>query len=616
MSTPLQMQQPLDASNLLNVERLTIRGREGQTLVRDVSLRVSRGQAVGIVGESGSGKSLTARAITGLLPRGLVAAGSVDLDGTEIIDASEARLRGMRGSRVSLLMQDPFTMLNPLQTSAAHIIESLPHRTVSRSDQRSEVESRLAEVGLEADVAERYPFQLSGGMRQRLALAAALAGDPELLIADEPTTALDVTTQSEVLDLIRRLQQERQMALVLITHDLGVAFSMCDRIHVMYAGSMVESGPAEALASTAGHPYTVGLRLAEPPFEHYSSHLNAIPGRVPAPDEVAGQCGFADRCAWARDVCVEKRPPLVAVDDVRVSACVRIDEIRGELQSKISALRSGDAQPAVEATGSLLTVENLRKSYRTSPMLGRARTVDALKGVSFQLGAGESLGLVGETGSGKSTIARLLLGLTTADGGRIDLRGLDLSSYRRLTGSERREARRGVQMVFQDPYSSLNPARTIGSVLEEVLALREDSDDDSTDSADLLTQVGLPREYLARQPAQLSGGERQRVAIARALALRPELLVCDEPVAALDVSAQAQVLDLLRELRARHGMAMLFITHDLAVVRQVAEKLIVLLHGEIVESGPVDEVLTSPQHPYTQRLVRAASETREAVALG
>lgn len=596
--------------SLLSISGLTIKTADDRTLVRDVSLHLGRGETAGIVGESGSGKSLTARATIGLLPPGLTATGSAELDGISLLDAKESTLRSLRGNRMALLMQDPFTMLNPLQTAAVHIAESLPEKTVKRRGLRAEIERRLGEVGLAPEVADRYPFQLSGGMRQRLALASALAGDPELLIADEPTTALDVTTQAEILKLLKRIQEQRQMALLLITHDLGVAFSVCDRIHVMYAGSMAEVGPAGRLAGSPGHPYTVGLRLAEPPFAHYAPRLSAIPGRVPAPDSVANECAFAARCAWAADVCREGRPPLVALDATRSTACVRIEEIRGSLATEIARIEQAGVVPTVEGADRLLVVKDLKKSYKTSPMIGRAQTVPALKGVSFDLGAGESVGLVGETGSGKSTIARVIMGLTGADSGVVDLGGLDMSNYRRLGSKGRREARRRVQMVFQDPYSSLNPARSVGSILREVLGVRG-SGASGAGVADLLGQVGLPADYASRQPSGLSGGERQRVAIARALALQPDLLICDEPVAALDVSAQAQVLELLRDLRARHNMAMLFITHDLAVVRQMAERLIVLRHGSIVEAGPVDTVLSDPQHEYTQKLVSAVRETRE-----
>ncbi|TWP33691.1 ABC transporter ATP-binding protein [Leekyejoonella antrihumi] len=595
---------------LLHVERLNVAVgpvRRARPLVRDVSFDVHRGQALGIVGESGSGKSLTARAVVGLLPAGLHASGSVTFDGHQLIDAERRTWRALRGSRVSLLLQDPFTMLNPLQTAGAHLAESLPrggHH--SRSRQRDEIARRLGEVGLAAEVAEQYPFQLSGGMRQRVALAVALARDPELLIADEPTTALDVTTQAEVLELLQSIRRSRGMSLILITHDLRVAFSVCDRVQVMYAGSVLEQSPTAALAADPAHPYSLGLLLADPPVTHYVAELTAIPGSVPQADTVADTCAFAARCSWAQPECAAARPPLAPVGPNRTSACLRLGEIHPELRAALSHLDQPAAPPPALTVGDpIAAITELRKTFHTSRLAGRARRTTALDGVSLQIGEGESVGLVGETGSGKTTIARALLGLITPDAGRIDLAGIDISNYRRLDRRQRRQARRIVQAVFQDPYTSLNPALSIGTTLREVLDLRGDVTDSRHETADLLGLVGLPASYAQRRPVALSGGERQRVAIARAIALRPRLLICDEPVAALDVSAQAQVLELLRDIHRRYNTSMLFITHDLSVVRQMADRIIVLYHGQVVETGDTATVLDSPNHPYTRRLINA-----------
>jgi len=596
---------------LLAVDRLSVTAgpaHRPRTLVRDVSFRLGRGQTLGIVGESGSGKSLTARALIGLLPAGLRAAGSVSFDGRELVGARGRAWRGVRGSRISLLLQDPFTMLNPLQTAGTHLAETLTAAARrDRGRRQEEVARRLVEVGLAADVAERYPFQLSGGMRQRVALAAALARDPELLIADEPTTALDMTTQAEVLALLKTIQQRRGMSLILITHDLRVAFSVCDQIQVMYAGSVLEGAPAAALAAAPAHPYSLGLLLAEPPVTHYVDQLTAIPGSVPPADAVAGTCAFAARCRWVRPECTAARPPLAAVGTYRTSACLRLDQIRGELHDALSPLGKPAVQPPITAAVGvpLVTLAGVRKTYCTSKLVGRARTTTALDGVSLQIGDGESVGLVGETGSGKTTIARVILGLTTPDEGRIDLAGIDVSDYRRLDRARLRHVRRLVQVVFQDPYASLNPARSIGATLREVLVIRGDVTDHRREVADLLSQVGLPASYAQRRPVALSGGERQRVAIARAIALRPRLLICDEPVAALDVSAQAQVLELIRGIRRRHGMSLLFITHDLSVVRQMSDRIIVLYRGQVAENGDTATVLDTPQHPYTRQLLDA-----------
>ncbi|PXY33527.1 ABC transporter ATP-binding protein [Prauserella coralliicola] len=597
---------------LLRIEDLTVSSRTGGTLVREVSLQLDQGQTLGIVGESGSGKSLTARSIVGLLPSGLRATGEASFSGTRLIGASERELRAIRGSRISLLLQDPFTMLNPLQTAGAHVGESLARDVrLDRHRRGNEIRRRLLEVGIEPDVADRYPFQLSGGMRQRVALAAALARDPQLLIADEPTTALDVTTQDEVLRLLKDVQERRGMALILITHDLRIAFSVCDRIQVMYAGSVVEQAPGDVLVSEPMHPYSLGLALSEPPTGHYVEELRSIPGNVPSADAVADVCAFASRCEWVRDPCLAARPPLVPVVPGRTSSCIRITEIRNELHDTAVRFEQQASTPPTPPSGMpIARLTDVCKAYRTASLVGRTRTAVALDRVSLEITSGESVGLVGETGSGKTTIARSILGLTTPDSGRIEIGDIDVSNYRRLNSADRRRVRKRVQVVFQDPYASLNPALTIGNALREVLDARGDVSDPTEEVATLLTQVGLPASYATRRPAALSGGERQRVAIARAIAMRPELLICDEPVAALDVSAQAQVLELLRALRLRYGMSMLFITHDLAVVRQMADRVVVLYHGEVVETGQTAQVLDAPQHPYTRRLTAAAPQSQ------
>jgi oligopeptide/dipeptide ABC transporter ATP-binding protein len=580
---------------------------ETRTLVRDLSFRVDVGETLGLVGESGSGKSMTARAIVGLLPEGVRSSGSVAFGEAEIVGARERVLRRLRGSRVSLLLQDPFTMLNPLQTAADSVAESLP--AAVRRDRRalrSEVERRLLEVGVDpARAGSRYPFQLSGGMRQRVALAAALAKDPELLIADEPTTALDVTTQREVLDLLGDLQQKRGMSLLLITHDLAVAFEVCDRVLVLYAGSPMECGPSETLVHRPAHPYTACLRRASPPASHFVQHLAAIPGNVPSADAVAGVCPFVDRCEWGLPICRSAHPPLRSVSDGHDSACVRSDEIRDRLRAeKEDAAPSQPVRRALpDDNGALLVVEGLRKSYRSVSLIGKAQTTEALRGVSFRIGSGEALGLVGESGSGKTSIARCILGLTSPSAGMVRVADVDVSDYRGLGRADLARVRRMVQIVFQDPFASLNPRLSVGTTLAEAVGARGRGVDVRAEVMDLLKLVGLPERYATRRPRQLSGGERQRVAIARAVAVRPQLLICDEPVASLDVSVQAQVLEVLRDVRRRRGTSMLFITHDLAVVRQMTERVIVLNDGEIVEEGDTDAVLDAPSHPYTRRLL-------------
>ena len=581
-------------------------GRD-RTLVKDVNLTLHRGEALAVVGESGSGKSITAKAMLRLLPQNVMSHGSVMFDGVDISSLGDKQLRALRGSGFSLLMQDPFSMLNPLQPVGLTIAESLQPARSARSA-GAEVERRLSEVGLKPDVADKYPFQLSGGMRQRVAIAASLAADPRLLIADEPTTALDATTQGEVLELLARLRAARHMALVLITHDLKVAFQVCDRSLVLYAGDVVEDAGVEQLRDGPLHPYTAGLLRSELSVERYVEHLTSIAGSVPQASTIMHQCGFADRCEWAINECRAEKPPLRLLGDDRATACIRSEELASRLEPVVEL-----DVPAVHVhqkseRESILQVKDLHKVFHTNSMFGRSQSTTALDHVSFTIARGESVGLVGESGSGKTTIARSILGLVTVDSGSILLDGHDVSDYRRMSRQHLRAARRSVQAVFQDPYGSLNPARSVGDALKEAVQTRNDVAKDAlqVEVEAALDLVGLPAHYASRRPATLSGGERQRVSIARAVAARPQLLICDEPVAALDVSVQAQILDLLRGVREKLGISMLFITHDLSVVRQMAERAVVLYHGQVVEHGPIEAVLGSPRCDYTKTLLAAA----------
>jgi peptide/nickel transport system ATP-binding protein len=595
---------------LLEVRSLRIESRiEGvvQTIVTGLDLDVNAGETVGIVGESGSGKSMTARALIGLLPRGVHASGEIRYGGHDLLMLSERGKARFRGREIGLVFQDPFTMLNPLSRCGMQITEVLrgEHgRRLSRQARHAEAVRRLREVGIhDAGVAHRYPFQLSGGMRQRVGIAAALARDPRLLIADEPSTALDVTTQKEILALLKSLQASRGMGLILITHDLRVAFSMCDRVSVLYAGSVLESGPADALESEPLHPYTLGLLLSEPPANRRLSQLVSIGGPVPRPDDVASVCAFSPRCRWAQPVCLAP-PPLAQVGSGRESACVRIDEIGPELAAARESAEQEVHLAVVESSrDAVARVSELRKVFEPASRREGGATVVAVDGVSLEVGEGESVGLVGESGSGKTTLARCMVGLETPTSGTILVDGLHAENFSRLSDRDRRRLRRRVQIIFQDPYSSLNPVMTVGATLKEALAVGGSNGRPEASLGALLERVGLPASYAQRKPVALSGGERQRVAIARALAVKPRLIVCDEPVSALDVSVQAQILNLLKSLREEFGMSYLFITHDLAVVRQVVERVYVLYRGRVVEEGPVDEVLDSPKHEYTVKLV-------------
>jgi peptide/nickel transport system ATP-binding protein len=602
------------AGNLLSVRDLVVEYQGTgavKPIVTGIDLDVNNAETVGIVGESGSGKSLSARAIMRLLPTGVRSSGSVRFRGRDIFALSSRQMADVRGSQVSMLFQDPFTMLNPVFRAGRHIEEVLRsrgHDRLSKSAARAEAQRRLAEVGIaDPDASLRYPFQLSGGMRQRVALASALAGDPELLITDEPTTALDVTTEAEILKLLKQVQAQRGMGLVLITHDLRIAFSVCERIYVLYAGSLVEMSPASMLQEQPLHPYSLGLMLSEPAADRRQATLTNIQGSVPAPSEVRGMCAFAPRCRWANEACRSARPPFVELRPGRYSACTRVDEIASDMaRMRISLMEDAPRPEPARTVDPLLSVEDVYKVFSDRTQ----RSVKALSGVTIEVGHNESVGLVGESGSGKSTLGRCIVGLETPSSGRIELAGLDITDLGRLKSDEREIARQLVQIVFQDPYSSLDPMQTIGSSLREILSIhkypRRNIDERINQ---LLGLVRLPVNYARRKPSALSGGERQRVAIARALAVNPRLLVCDEPVSALDVSVQAQVLSLFRSLREELKLSYLFITHDLAVVRQIVDRVYVLYRGEIVEHGPVDQILDMPTHDYTARLIASVPKS-------
>ena len=616
--TRLPSTEPLLSVRDLRIHSGIAGGR--RTLVSGVDLDVCEGETVGIVGESGSGKSLTARALIGLPPPGVSVVGELRYRGQALQGMPERVRARYRGTEIGLVLQDPFTALSPLRQCGKHIGDALrdPNgKRLSRAARRVEVIRRLAEVGITDEaVADRYPFELSGGMLQRVAIAAALARNPALLIADEPTTALDTVVQADILKLLLDIQRERAMGLVLITHDLRIAFSMCHRVYVLYAGQMLETGPSAALANEPAHPYTLGLLTADPPVDRTVEKLVGIDGSVPAAEDVLSCCAFADRCDWVAPVCRESRPTLLAAGPDRESACVRLPDIAASLR-RVQADAGADAL-AVPATSEraaeepIIRVRDLRMVYDR----GRQPASVALDGVDITVSAGESVGLVGASGSGKTTLARCLVGLATPTSGSLEICGIDASNYDRVPAAAAKLLRGSVQYVFQDPYSSLNPARTIGATLAEAVSVHVGrTGHNGPQVAALLELVGLPARYAKFKPAILSGGERQRVAIARALAVQPKLIVCDEPVSALDVSVQAHILTLLRDLREQTGVGYLFITHDLAVVRQVVDRVYVLYRGKVVEHGPVATVLDRPAHEYTQRLREAVPNLPSSAAV-
>ncbi len=598
-----------DAGSELSVRGLEIRANEAgaeQTIVAGLDLDLRAGETIAIVGESGSGKSMTALSIIDLLPPGVAATGQILFRGRDLAELPPRERARLRGDDLGLIMQDPFTMLNPLRRCGDQITETLVDqrgRRLGRRDRGKEARRRLAEVGIDDErVAEKFPFQLSGGMRQRVGIAASLVRDPSVLIADEPSTALDAGTQRGILSLLRSIQTSRGMALILITHDLRLAFAMSDRVYVLYAGSLLEVGTTAGIESEPLHPYTRMLLQSEPPADRRLVELPTVEGSVPRHDEVADRCAFAPRCRWSRAQCGAGVPRIREVEEGRLTACVRINEIREELAAVQAETASTDIAMIAggEPPRTLIEVANATKLFGHG-----GGQVAALRDVSISVGEGESVGLVGESGSGKTTLGRSIVGLERLSHGTVSIEDRDATNFGGMSSQVRREIRGSVQIIFQDPYSSLNPRRTIGSILQEVLKRHASRGLEPTSVADLLTRVGLPLSYAGRKPKALSGGERQRVAIARALAARPRLIICDEPVSALDVSVQAQILNLFAQLRRDEGIGYLFITHDLAVVRQVVERIYVLCKGEIVEAGAVDEVLSNPRHPYTQHLVES-----------
>jgi peptide/nickel transport system ATP-binding protein len=586
------------------------------------ALDIRRGHRVAVVGESGSGKSTLALAVLGLLePPGRISEGSIRLGDLELAGAEEDELRQVRGGKISMIFQDALGSLNPVKTIEFQLVEAIrQHSRVSESDARERAISLLAEVGVHAPATRlrQYPHEFSGGMRQRVMIAMALASNPDLLIADEPTTALDVTTQASVIDLLIRLSEERDLAVMLITHDLGIVASFAHDVLVMYAGAPVEYGTTEQVFAEAGHPYTQALMAAVPRLtDERGTELASIPGALPRADAIPAGCRFEARCAIGRgrDLCRTERPAFDLRDRTKLVAC----HYEGEARENAREARPAETapRPVSEDAAPLVAVTDLAKSYRARGGSGFSRRfLRAVDGVSFEIRPGESVGLVGESGSGKSTVARLLFGLTPKTAGEATLEGRPLEATRR--GGLPKELRGRVQMVFQDPGDSLDPMMTVNSIIAEPLHLLRGKEAAAAAGRvpELLGLVGLPLDFGKRRPLQLSGGQRQRVAIARALATHPSLVVCDEAVSSLDVSVRAQILNLLRDLQQRLGLAYLFISHDLSTIRHVCDRVIVMYGGKFVEVAAADDLFRAPQHPYTIALLSAVPEPDPAADRG
>jgi len=595
--------------------------RSGRVRAVDgVSLQVAAGEALGLVGESGCGKTTTGLAVMQLLPvGGRIVGGSIKLAGRELVGLDERELCGIRGAEIGMVFQDPQTSLNPTMRIGRQIAEAVwVHRGCSWRDATARAVEVLELVGMPRpeERLEAYPHQLSGGLRQRVVIAMALACEPKLLIADEPTTALDVTIQAQILDLIDGLRQRLGMAVVLVTHDMGVIAGRTERTTVMYAGRVVEEAPTDQLFRWPRHRYTEALLASVPRLDQpRGERLRAIPGLPPDLSAGFSACRFAPRCAAAQADCLEGEPALEPLGDARVACRHPVTEpptwakasrqgVSSGSQERVAGVASGSDQDGAP----LLELVEVVKEYPLGGALRRTRgVVHAVSGVSLRVAPAEVVALVGESGCGKTTVGRLAVALEGPTRGSVRFEGRDLASLR---GEPRREARRRLQMMFQDPYSSLDPRMQVGTILREPLVIQGIGSRAEREQRirRILDEVGLPVAALDRYPHELSGGQRQRVGLARALVLEPSLIVADEPVSALDVSVQAQVLNLLADLQARYRLAMVFVTHDLAVARFVADRVGVMYLGKLVELGPAEEVFERPAHPYTQALLDAVPQ--------
>jgi peptide/nickel transport system ATP-binding protein len=619
---------------MLRIDRLEVALDADAGWVRAVdglSLALERGETFALVGESGCGKSMTALALMRLLPENaLVTAGSVRLGAQELLDLPESRMRGLRGRRIGMIFQEPSTSLNPVMPVGEQIVEAIETHTALRGvAARARAIDWLGRVGI-AEPERRFhdhALRLSGGQKQRVMIAIALAGEPDFLIADEPTTALDVTIQKQILDLLGDLQRERGLGLLLITHDLAVVAGMAHRVALMYAGQIVELASAEQFFAHPKHPYAKALLRALPDAAKRGGRLAALAGGVPSLTSTFEACRFAERCALAFGACA--RPP--ALIDTGAGHAVRCVLYAGGaapalLEREFSAAAHQPTPPATASAGRasvegapLLEVEALSVHFALrSGLLRRTRgRFTAVDAVSLRIDAGRTLALVGESGCGKTTLGKALLQLLR---GRAEVRGRALLQGRdlfELHGDALRKARREIQIVFQDPFASLNPRMRVAEALEEgLVSLRPEFDAARRRShiEGLLERVGLSREVLGRWPHEFSGGQRQRIAIARALAVEPRLLVCDEPTSALDVSVQAQILNLLRDLQDEFGLAYLFITHNIGAVEYIADTVAVMHRGRIEEMGPVQAVLEAPRSECTRRLLKAVPRLRRGAA--
>ncbi|TFV91595.1 ABC transporter ATP-binding protein [Blastococcus sp. CT_GayMR20] len=616
-------QQPLPAvtsvtAPLLEVRDLTVEfpGEDGRVpAVRGVDYTLAPGEVLGIVGESGSGKSVSSLAVMGLLPPSATVSGSVRFRGQELLGLPDRQLAKIRGRKIAMVFQDPLSALTPVYSIGDQIAETVQiHQGLKPAAAFARAVQLLDDVGIPnaAQRAKAYPHEFSGGMRQRVMIAMAIANDPDVLIADEPTTALDVTIQAQVLELLDTAREMTNAATVMITHDLGVVAGIADRIVVMYAGKAVESGPVAPVYADPRMPYTIGLLGSVPRLDRPGQPLTPIEGSPPNVARLPQGCPFVPRCPVSIPICSEIEPALEpTAGGGREAACHRSEEIQsgfihGAPVFPPPAIATARDELPREQRTAVLEVRDLAKRYPVTKGVVLRRTVGtitAVDGISFDVREGEALGLVGESGCGKSTTIMQILELATPEQGSVSVLGKDVGS---LDTRDRKQLRRDVQVVFQDPLASLDPRLPVGDIIDEPLRVFDVPAEKRRQRVrELLSLVGLSPEHANRYPADFSGGQRQRIGIARALALEPKVLVLDEPVSALDVSIQAGVLNLLEDLKVRLGLSYLFVAHDLSVVRHVADRVAVMYLGRLVEVGDADDVFERPTHPYTQALLSA-----------
>lgn len=576
---------------MLEIANLSIGYRPGVPVVRAVDLTVAPGEALALVGESGSGKSTIAKVLLGLLPPGGWANGSARFEGTELVGRAEPDWQGLRGRRIGIVPQGAMSGLNPVHRIESQLIEAvLLHTTATRTAAAARARELLRLVHLDDSVSRAYPHQLSGGMRQRVAIALALAGDPALVIADEPTTGLDLLTQERILGLLAEVLSQQDVGMLIISHDLPGLLGLADRVAVMYAGRVVELRPSRGLSTTSRHPYTKGLLAASASILP-DAVWSAIPGSAPAPTGDDIGCRFAPRCPLAAAECHAHEPPLLAIDGGQAACHRATDSGEPRYPSVPAGSTSGGGEPVVRVSG-------LDVSFRV-----RRRATHALRGVELEIFRGEILGLVGESGSGKTTLGRVLLGLLPPSAGQVHIDGVEITGLR---GRSLRAAQRRIGFVHQDPYGSLHPAMTVTALVAEPLALAGYPHAARPPKIrNALSAAGLPTdaEFLNRLPARLSGGQRQRVAIARALVTDPTLLIADEATSMLDVSTRAGIASTLRHQAQQRGLAVLFITHDLGEAMHACDRVVVLREGQRVEAGLPTQLVDQPAHPYTAQLV-------------